>query len=125
MPEMQAQIDALREAFSADMNKPFELRRTFPYGSPGAPLQPSPPIDMDYNTQPLSRNSSIEHQRRVCYINQPITPPISAGHGDSKDDSPAAQSFAMMTTVPRPHHLMANSMTMADPITWNPTRIFE
>jgi hypothetical protein len=37
MPDMQQQIDALREVFSADMRKPFVLKPTFPYGSPGAP----------------------------------------------------------------------------------------
>ena len=125
MPEMQAQIDALREAFSADVNKPFELRSTFPYGSPGAPLQPSPPVDVDYHSQSLSRNPSIEHRSRVCYVDQPITPPVSAGHGESKDDSPAAQPFSMIATGQRQHHPMPHAMTIVDPIAWNPTRIFE
>ncbi|KAI9880132.1 MAG: hypothetical protein M1830_005161 [Pleopsidium flavum] len=124
MPEMQAQIDALREAFSADVNKPFELRQTFPYGSPGGPLQPSPPIETDYHAQSLGRHPSIEHQSRVCYINQPITPPIS-GHGESNDDSPVAQSLPMMPTGQRQHHQMPNSMPMIDTIGWNPSRIFD
>lgn len=125
MPEMQAQIDALREAFSADVNKPFELRSTFPYGSPGAPHQPSPPIDVDYHAQSLSRNPSIEQSSGVCYVNQPITPPISAGHGESNSDSPATQPFSMMPAGQRQHPPMPHLMTIGDPIAWNPTRIFE
>lgn len=124
MPEMQAQIDALREAFSADVTKPFELRQTFPYGSPGAPLQPSPPIDVDYHGQPLSRHSSIEQQAHVGYVNQPITPPVS-GHGEPKDDSPTAQSLPLMNPGQKQHRQISTSMPLVDPIGWNPTRIFE
>src|SRR5690348_3235652 len=29
LPEMQTQVNALREAFSADLTKPFELRKGF------------------------------------------------------------------------------------------------
>lgn len=34
MPDLSKQIDALREAFSADVLKPFVLRPTFPYARP-------------------------------------------------------------------------------------------
>lgn len=44
MADMQRQIDAMREAFSADVRKPFVLKPTFPYGSPSpSASQPSPP----------------------------------------------------------------------------------
>jgi hypothetical protein len=42
MPDMQRQIDALREVFSADMRKPFVLKPTFPYGNPGALVNTTP-----------------------------------------------------------------------------------
>jgi hypothetical protein len=34
MESVSRQIDALREAFSADISKPFDLRPGFPFGSP-------------------------------------------------------------------------------------------
>ncbi|KIH88085.1 C6 finger domain protein [Sporothrix brasiliensis 5110] len=44
MADMQRQIDAMREAFSADVRKPFVLKPTFPYGSPSpSSSHPSPP----------------------------------------------------------------------------------
>ncbi|KAL2271243.1 hypothetical protein VTJ83DRAFT_614 [Remersonia thermophila] len=43
MPDMQKQIDSVREAFSADIRKPFELKPSFPYGSPHSASLPSPP----------------------------------------------------------------------------------
>ncbi|TVY82342.1 hypothetical protein LSUE1_G009226 [Lachnellula suecica] len=42
MPDMQQQIDALREVFSADISKPFVLKPTFPYGNLGALVNPTP-----------------------------------------------------------------------------------
>ncbi|KAL2129139.1 hypothetical protein VTI74DRAFT_8174 [Chaetomium olivicolor] len=42
-PDMQKQIDSVREAFSADIRKPFVLKPTFPYGSPHSATHPSPP----------------------------------------------------------------------------------
>jgi hypothetical protein len=141
MPEMQQQIDALREAFSADTRKPFVLKSTFPYGSPGAPQQTSPSRSMQYHQQPqLSRPSSMEqqsldqlhaHQPQVSYTSHPITPPISACSSDTKSDSPAVQSLVMMATGQRlsqqqqQQQPLSNSIPMVDPSTWNPSRIFE
>ncbi|MBE3047277.1 hypothetical protein IMZ48_33105, partial [Candidatus Bathyarchaeota archaeon] len=34
MPEVQKQVNAVREAFSADVRKLFALKPSFPYGSP-------------------------------------------------------------------------------------------
>ena len=34
MPEVVTQIDGLRAAFSANLHKPFELKPSFPYGTP-------------------------------------------------------------------------------------------
>ena len=48
MPEMQQQIDAFREVSSADMNKPFVLKPTFPYANLGALVNTTHPrLDMD------------------------------------------------------------------------------
>lgn len=42
-PEMQAQINALREAFSNDTSKPFELKPTLGLRSPALENHPTPP----------------------------------------------------------------------------------
>jgi hypothetical protein len=144
MPEMQQQIDALREAFSADTRKPFVLKPTFPYGSPSAPTQSSSPRTLQYHQQPqLSRPSSMEQQSleqhhaqqpQVRYTSHPITPPISAGGTDTKSDSPAVQSLVMMATgqrIPQQQQQqqqqqpISDSVPMVDPSPWNPSRIFE
>lgn len=132
MPDMQQQIDALREAFSADLTKPFELKATFPYGSPREPSQSSPrgsqgslynqphlstaPIDMSAMDQ-----QSVPHSQ-MMYSSHPITPPVSAGGVDTKSDS-ATQSLVMMPGQ-RVQPSMASTVPMVDP-GWNPSRIFE
>lgn len=138
MPNMQQQIDALREAFSADTRKPFVLKPSFPYGSPGAPSSTSPPrANPQYRSigahgQPIE-NQNVEHQhaqphQQVSYTNHPISPPISAGGvTDTKSDSPAAQSLVMMAAQrgPQPQQPMTSGVPMADSNNWNPTRLFE
>jgi hypothetical protein len=135
MPDMQQQIDALREAFSADTRKPFVLKQTFPYGSPGAPVNATPPRGNAQYRQASTHASSIdqnlEHhhapqQHQVSYTHQPISPPISAGGVDTKSDSPAVQSLVMMATGQRaPQQSITSGVQMTDPATWNPSRIFE
>jgi hypothetical protein len=131
MPDMQQQIDALREAFSADIRKPFVLKPSFPYSSP-PPHNTSPRGNAQYrqaNTQGPSQ-ASLEQQhvpqQQVSYTHHPISPPISAGGVDTKSDSPAVQSLVMMATGQRgPQQPVPTGAPMADPSTWNPSRIFE
>jgi hypothetical protein len=131
MPDMQQQIDALREAFSADIRKPFVLKPSFPYGSPGAPVNNTPPRGNTQYRQGSSHSSSMDQgnmpQQQVSYTNHPISPPISAGGVDTKSDSPAVQSLVMMATGQRApqQQPMASGVSMADPAGWNPSRIFE
>ena len=136
MPGMQQQIDALREAFSADTRKPFVLKPSFPYGSPGAPNMSPPRANAKYrqagNHGSIDQNVEHQHaqpQQYVSYTNHPITPPVSAGGvTDTKSDSPAAQSLVMMAAQrapPQPQQPVTSGVQMPDPSTWNPTRIFE
>jgi hypothetical protein len=135
MADMQKQIDAMREAFSADVRKPFVLKASFPYGSPqsakhSTPPRPSPgfqggtarigPMDQHIDTN-VSRHS------QVSYASHPISPPISAGPADMKSDSsPAAQSLVMMTTGPGSQApAMSGPIPLAEAPAWNPSRIFE
>ncbi|UPK98932.1 hypothetical protein LCI18_009867 [Fusarium solani-melongenae] len=130
MPELEKQINALREAFSADVRKPFVLKPTFPYGSPHPSSHSSPPRASDSYRPVIHRSGSIDQHldthgaQQVSYTSHPITPPISAGPMDSKSDSPAVQSLVMMsqgTQAPG----MPQSMPLTDQPGWNPSRIFE
>ena len=140
MPDMQHQIDALREAFSADTRKPFVLKPSFPYGSPGAPNMSPSRVKVQYRhgrNHGSSIDQSVEHQhvqpqQHVSYTSHPITPPISAGGiTDTKSDSPAAQSLVMMAAQRGPQQPqqsqqpVTSGVQMPDPSAWNPSRIFE
>lgn len=129
MPDMQQQIDALREAFSADTRKPFVLKPSFPYGSPGAPVNTTPPRGNVQYRQASQGSQNLEQghaPQQVSYTAHPISPPISAGGVDTKSDSPAVQSLVMMATGHRaPQAPLSSGVPMADPSTWNPSRIFE
>lgn len=142
MPDMQKQVDSIREAFSADPRKPFVLKPSFPYGSPQSSTRLSPSRASNYTHRPPIRGSIDHHQTidtqgaihhsQVSYPGQhPITPPISAGPVDMKSDSPAAQSLAMMTSsAGHPNATQAPTLQPSIPMTdgtpgWNPSRIFE
>lgn len=125
MPEMQTQVNNLRQAFSADTSKPFELKPTFPFGSPSVPNSSSPMSNNGtYRTRLPSQPSPLEQPGQVHYQIHPITPPISASDNGSKTDSPVAQSLVMMAQGqrgPQP----SSGMQMQEPMQWNPQRIFE
>jgi len=122
MPEIQAQIDSLRLAFSADTNRPFELKPSFPYGSPSESYQPSPPMDAHYHPHLNQVPSNV--QSRMGLNAHPITPPISVGAEDSKSDaSSQLHSFGMVPHQPHTaHHLDA---PLVDENSWDPTRIIK
>jgi hypothetical protein len=132
MPDMQKQIDSVREAFSADIRKPFVLKPTFPYGSPHSATHPSPPggggrqPQLDTSQMPHSHPHSHSHsQQQVSYTSHPLTP-VSVGTLDSKGDSPVVQSLTTMASV---HGSQASGVTQTLPLAeapaWNPSRIFE
>lgn len=142
MPDMQKQIDSIREAFSADTRKAFVLKASFPYGSPHTSHRLSP-MRGSYSTHRPSIRGSIDHPShhqtidtqsavQVSYPGQhPITPPISAGPMDMKSDSPAAQSLAMMASATSAATTQPPTLQPSMPMTtdggsgWNPSRIFE
>ena len=116
MPDMQKQIDSVREAFSADVRKPFVLKPTFPYGSPHSATHPSPP------GRPL--DSQMSHSQ-VSYTNHPLTP-VSVGPLDGKSESPVVQSLTTMASVRGPQTSgVSQTLPLSEAPTWNPSRIFE
>ncbi|KAL8802397.1 MAG: hypothetical protein Q9200_006590 [Gallowayella weberi] len=121
MPEMEASIDALREAFSADINKPFRLRPNFPFGSPRAPLRHShsEPVEVKYHAS-LGRQVSHEQPAQIHYGTQPLTPPISAGLEDANCGS---LNLEMMPNGHQPGLQMEGRAL--DHSEWDPSRIFD
>ncbi|KAH6650595.1 hypothetical protein F5144DRAFT_52094 [Chaetomium tenue] len=116
MPDMQKQIDSVREAFSADVRKPFVLKPTFPYGSPHSATHPSPP------GRPL--DSQMSHSQ-VSYTNHPLTP-VSVGPLDGKSESPVVQSLTTMASVRGPQTSgVSQTLPLSEAPTWNPSRIFD
>lgn len=126
MPDMQKQVDSIREAFSADTRKPFVLKPSFPYGSPQS-THSSPPA-ASYRSdlpQPAAMNQRLGTQVQHSHVSysHPISP-VSVGPLDNKSDSPDLQSLAMMSSghgTQAPTH----QGLMVDASSWNPSRIFE
>lgn len=123
--DMKMQIEGLLEAFSADRSKPFELKASFPFGSPSEPLRPSPP-------PPYQQSATLAHdpyrsQRTQSYSFQPITPPISATPRDSSLTSPythpnlTAVGDHHETQYPTEYTQQAYASVEEQP--WNPTPI--
>ena len=111
--EMKGQIEALRAAFSADLNRPFALNPSFPFYH-GV----SESID-------ISRAYSPADAGHITYGTHPLSPPHSIVESETKGDSPAAiQSLVMMSAgqgvqpLPSSHH---DDMVSS----WNPSRLFE
>ncbi|KAI4207254.1 MAG: hypothetical protein LQ348_000639 [Seirophora lacunosa] len=119
VPEMQASIDALREAFSADTSQAFRLKPSFPYGSPRAPLKLSEPVETKYHA-PFARQSSHEQAAQVNYGTQPLTPPISAG----LDTAPSGSMNLGLMPNGHPQGLDMDSINL-DQSGWDPTGIFD
>lgn len=119
MPEIQAQIETLRLAFSADVSRPFELKPTFPYGSPSEPYQSSPPLDPQY--QPSFGQIPTTVESRLGYGMQPITPPLSADAESSKPDPAQLHPMGMIPAQPVSSHPM--DVPLVDENSWDPTRI--
>ncbi|KAI1160722.1 fungal-specific transcription factor domain-containing protein [Nemania serpens] len=129
LPEMLKQIDAVREAFSADTRKPFVLKPSFPYGSPHPSTQSSPPRAATFKP-PLLRTSSLDphldvHGGPHSHVSyHPITP-ISMASGDGKGDSPSVQSLSMLGAGQSTQPPLSHSLPMVDHPAWNPSRIFD
>lgn len=135
MPEMQRQIDSVREAFSADTRKPFVLKPSFPYGSPQSATHPSPPRSAyrpeiigraDSMDQQIADARSVQQHSQVNYTNHPITPPISAGPVENKGGSPGLHTIGTLSSNQGSQPpAMAQTLPLADGQSWNPSRIFE
>ena len=121
MDDMQAQIESLREAFSANVHKPFELKPSFPYGSPIAPYAPSPPADTSHFDPVVPPSAGIEHSGQFSF--NPLTPPISAGLEGTKEEVLATEKVPMMPDAGQ--DCFSGGHIEDESVNWNPTRLFQ
>ena len=123
MPEVQKQVNAVREAFSADIRKPFELKPSFPYGSPTSSSATPPRSLANMAGAVPSQNDPTNLQAPpLAFTSHPSASPISAGPTDAK----GAQSMMMFTSGPGNQSAgIAQQVPMSEPPAWNPSRIFE
>jgi hypothetical protein len=125
MDTVVEQINALREAFSADVNKPFELKAAFPFGSPQLQAAELPILSpMSFATHPQENTKYTQPSQVRFALVTPLTPPSSANDVDSTHaDSSVHQSVGMMasghsgTTNASPAAMMQAQ--------WNPSRLWE
>ena len=154
MPETEAQISALRAAFSADVNKPFELKDSFPHGTPSEHSRPSPisppsseriqpppqqglqlvdvPQTQQQQQQLQSSPSPAQHMnplpRQPGYL---ATPPVSVNTADSKPHSPMyTQGYEMAeqtsySSIPSSAGGYYQQQTSGTEVRWNPTPIMD
>ncbi|KAI9728010.1 MAG: hypothetical protein M1828_005415 [Chrysothrix sp. TS-e1954] len=123
MPAIQVQIDSLRQAFSADLDKPFELKSNFPYGSPSA--QVSTPSEENYPIHPQYQEN-MEHISQpswIPYSSANITPPRTAS---TVSNAAGYQAINSIETMPHQNGDIPISMGMSNPqYQWNPARVME
>ncbi len=130
MPELQKQIDAVREAFSMDTRRPFVLKPSFPYGSPvsssATPPRSSPSYRPAMNPAgPMTQQSDAAsmHASQMSFSGQSMSPPVSTGQVDANRTT----SPMMMFTQGQGGQVsgMGQQLAVPDQPAWNPARIFE
>ena len=119
MAEMQKQINSVREAFSADIRKPFVLK--LPYGSPQLGNYSTTPRSNASAPPGTVRQDSFDRGAHLGYSGHPVSPPVSAGQLDTKSEPSPSSQLAMMAGQPA---VMSGSMALGDTSSWNPSRIF-
>lgn len=131
MEEMKAQIEALREAFSADKDKPFELKASFPFGTPSDTYAASPPPDSQYYQTQIPEEERSHPPANAPYSSlQVMTPPVSRGSGFETSQlqpnnggmvaaayDPATSTNNYGQAYPQP------ALTGLEEINWNPAPI--
>lgn len=127
MPEVEAQINGLRAAFSADLRKPFELRPSFPYGTPSDQSK-SPEerraSEPQYSTQRAQNNTYVPDAHHGSYY---ATPPASARPGSTPHEQPFYRQ-AIADQQNHQYHAMpptSNPQPVAPTEPWNPTPIID
>lgn len=136
MAETDKQINNLRAAFSADLDRPFDLRPSFPYGSPSSTTSPlrRPSEDIQSHYLPSTEQAYYQQQQQQHYSQQPQTyfptPPVSNVNGDSKSPTP---QFYTNYPLDEQHHAQFRHMAptsfpqqaIRQAQAWNPSPIID
>lgn len=127
MSEVEAQIDGLRSAFSADLNKPFDLKPSFPYGSPSERSR-SPEARRLSEQQTAIKTEQQYYQQSLQQGSFFPTPPISAGPVPNSQASQMFNEYEADQAARQYHQLPptsnpTNNMTPTEQ--WNPTPIID
>ncbi|KAI9760056.1 MAG: hypothetical protein M4579_001889 [Chaenotheca gracillima] len=124
---MSDSIQALREAFSADVKQPFVLKRTLTGASPPA-FHRSPPRTSHF-TQLSDRHSPAEVPHPVEHRLHQMSSPASAPGLDHKiANDPSGMESMLSMTGSHAHQAqqpMVSSVQMGGQSAWNPTKIFD
>lgn len=128
MPEVESQILSLRAAFSANLERPFALKPTFPYGTPSENSK-SPEerrsSEPSHHAQHMQNQQQYMQQQQMQHGNYFPTPPASARPGSKPHEQSLYSDYdprqqAQFHHVP-PTSTPTNVMTPTEP--WNPTPI--
>lgn len=124
MPEMEKQILALREAFSADITKPFELKADFarsPYISDGS----SSPVSTQITATTPPIELSAQPQQSGSYINHPpMASFMDAQDYPTPDSTNLGVGMEQGQYYPDLQH-QGNELLFSNEIGWNPAPIFQ
>lgn len=126
MAEVEAQIYSLRTAFSADLNKPFDLKPSFPYGTPSELSRNSEErrlSETSHQIQPQQNQSIFQTMPTGSYF---PTPPLSAGPTNKSYDQQLFLDYNSDQTKRQYHHIPPTSHPHSiaiEPEQWNPTPI--
>lgn len=119
MPAMQVQIDSIRQAFSANLNRPFELRQNFPFGSPARSDRSSPPSDVPFTEQHYGHTMN-SRRHWSAFDTAPLTPPATAS------SIAAASDYANSQTYGTPDPTQTYTHAQPEPqMQWDPSAVFE
>ncbi|KAI9806902.1 MAG: hypothetical protein M1833_002560 [Piccolia ochrophora] len=127
MPELQKQIEPLREAFSADTSQPFTLRETFQFnGARGGEVQALSAHRVQYEYH-SGRNSSFGSSQSLSFNGQPISPPASTIDMSSRAQNERIHPIVMTQGGSRPtsQQEVDNSLPMMSTLGWNPGPIID
>jgi hypothetical protein len=117
--EMKGQIEALQQAFSVDISRPFVLNPSFPFYHG----DPPPSLDPRTYTQPENIGSTMASNGQMNYT-LPLSPPHSTDEAETKGESPAAVQSLVMLAAGQGAQPSTNP-PMVENVTWNPSRLFE
>jgi hypothetical protein len=128
---IKLQVQALREAFSADTGKPFELKPGFPYGSPTPQPSEMPMMPASAYGKPPTQDVPLESTATVSYNNTlpagrsdlPVTPPMSIVEEENQTDHHLVQSVGLIPgQSPTSQGMVQTPQQQGQ---WNPQRLFE